>query len=125
MYPPPRSVAVLIATLLHRTGKKRARITGKTLRYISGRTTIRDAFKSEVRNWLDEFGVVMVSLEQRGGFALVARSALEGAPPVLARSHIVDEIRQLARDRIADEHRRTIEERLFEEIGIEPPVDEE
>jgi hypothetical protein len=110
MYPEPRQVALLLAVMITRAGKTRARISEKTIRVISSRTTLRDAFVGNVRVWLEEFGVQMVRLE-RGGFALIAIEALEGAPVILARNFIGNERRQLLSGDLD-------EDALYGELGI-------
>ncbi len=84
-YPTPDTVALRLAVLLKRTEKTRARVSEKTLRILSGRSTLRDSFVIDLRNALEDLSVVSVRLD-RGGFALIATSALEGAPPALAKN---------------------------------------
>ncbi len=88
-YPSPETVALRLAVLLKRTEKTRARVSDRTLRILSGRTTLRDAFVISIRSTLEEYGVVAVRLD-RGGFALIATSALEGAPPALVKNLMPD-----------------------------------
>jgi len=78
-------VALRLAVLLKRTSKARARVSEKTLRLLSGRSTLREAFLSTVRAHLEDLNVTFVRLD-RGGFALIATSALEGAPPALVKN---------------------------------------
>jgi hypothetical protein len=80
MYRDYDHVALILAALLKKSGKTRLRISDKTFRIASGRrTAIRRALVEGVEGWLADFGVLLVALE-RGGFALVSSSALEGAP---------------------------------------------
>lgn len=80
MYRSYDHVALILAALLRESGKSRLRISDKTFRKASGRpSTIRRALVEGVEGWLADFGVMLVELE-RGGYALVASSALEGAP---------------------------------------------
>ena len=117
MYPSSESVALLLALLLKRAEKTRARISDKTLRSVSGRVTIRDAFIADVRSWLEEVGVMMVRLE-RGGYALVAISALEGAPPILGKDHIGTERQELSKGTLKLSA-------IWEELGFLNDSDEE
>ena len=110
MYPDPRLVALLLAVMMSRAGKTRARISEKTIRVIASRTILRDAFIGSVRVWLEEFGVQMVRL-QRGGFALVSIDALEGAPVILARNFISKERYEMLRGDLD-------EKALCDELGI-------
>jgi hypothetical protein len=86
--------AVLIATLLNRANKKRARISERTLRVLSKRKTLRDAFKQELRDELDDLGIHLVQLN-RGGFAAIAISALEGAEAITAKQYMPDILEEL------------------------------
>lgn len=108
--PIPR-IALLLAVLLKRSGKTRGRLSEKTLRLLSGRTTLRERLIENVQGALDDLGVMMVRLE-RGGFALVAYSALEGAPPLTAS--------QLLKDR-----KGLSDEDLWEELEITSDESEE
>ena len=71
--------ALILAAYLKAFGKPRLRISGETFRKISGRSTVKSALISHVRDWLEDYGVTIFELS-RGGYALVAVSALEGAP---------------------------------------------
>ena len=103
--------ALLVATLLKRSGKRRARISEKTIRVLSKRKTLRDSFKELLRGELDDLGIHLVQLD-RGGFALIAISALEGAEPINAKEYLADELKTLKKgvhDDFFDELRKEIE----------------
>lgn len=100
-YPSIETVALRLAVLLKRTEKTRARVSEKTLRILSGRTTLRDSFVVSIRNALEDFGVVAVRLD-RGGFALIATSALEGAPPALVKN-LMPDFKKLSDDKLWSE----------------------
>jgi len=100
-YPSVETVALRLAVLLKRTEKTRARVSEKTLRILSGRTTLRDSFVVSIRNALEDFGVVSVRLD-RGGFALIATSALEGAPPALVKN-LMPDFKKLSDDKLWNE----------------------
>ncbi|WP_186116280.1 hypothetical protein [Burkholderia gladioli] len=100
-YPSIETVALRLAVLLKRTTKTRARVSEKTLRILSGRTTLRDSFVISVRNALEDFGVVSVRLD-RGGFALISTSALEGAPPALVKN-LMPDFKKLSDDKLWNE----------------------
>lgn len=95
-YPTPETVALRLAVLLKRSEKTRARVSEKTLRILAGRSTLRDSLVGSVRDALEDLGVVSVRLE-RGGYALVASSALEGAPIALAKK-LMPEFKKLSDD---------------------------
>lgn len=104
--------SLLVATLLKRSGKRRARISEKTIRVLSKRKTLRDSFKKLLRGELDDLGIHLVQLD-RGGFALIAISALEGAEPITAKEYLADELKSLKKGKRVDE---TFFEKLTEEI---------
>lgn len=95
-YPTPETVALRLAVLLKRSEKTRARVSEKTLRILAGRSTLRDSLVGSVRDALEDLGVVSVRLE-RGGYALVASSALEGAPIALSKN-LMPEFKKLSDD---------------------------
>lgn len=80
MYRSYDHIALILAALLKESGRTRLRISDKTFRMASGRpTAIRRALVEGVEGWLADYGVMMIELD-RGGYALIATSALEGAP---------------------------------------------
>ncbi len=95
-YREPETVAILIAAMLRRSGRTRGRISDKTLKLIAERKNLRGAFEAQLINWLNYYDVWLVPLD-RGGWALVAKSALEGAPPLTAANHLGDVLRALRR----------------------------
>ena len=103
MYPSPQLVALRLAILLKRTGKTRTRVSRKTFELLSGRETIRVALLTDVFKELDDLDVVAVELD-RGGFGLIAASALEGAPNATA-SRFMPEWRDLSEDDLWREFR--------------------
>lgn len=110
MYPSAKQVALLAAVMLKRSEKSRARVSEKTIKHLAGRTTLRSAFTADLRAWLEDFGVLLVQLD-RGGFALVAITALEGAPTVLSKNHVLEERKGLMSGNLD-------ENKLLEELGI-------
>ena len=104
--------ALLVALLLKRSGHKRARISENTVRVLSKRRTLRDAFKARLRSELDDFGIHLVDLE-RGGFGIIPVSALNGAPAITARKFLADELKKLKHgdeDRLFATLRNEVEE---------------
>jgi hypothetical protein len=100
--------AILVAVLLKRSEQRRARVSDKTIRRLSKRRTLRDAFKERLRAELDDVGIHLVELE-RGGFGVIPINALDGAPAITAKKYLPDEMRKL----------RTGDDRLFEKLKIE------
>lgn len=117
MYPSPKQAALLIALMLKRAEKTRARVSEKTVKLICERSMLRDAFLYDLRRWLEDFGVLLVRLE-RGGFTLVAVSALEGAPPIFAKD-------SLAKERKALKAGKLDEQAVLAELGLIGDSEEE
>ena len=88
-YPKADFVALNVAVLLKRSGKTRARISDKTIRLFSKRKKLHDVFRIDVRRALEDLGVMAIPLD-RGGYAVIAGSALEGAPPITAKQYMSD-----------------------------------
>jgi hypothetical protein len=86
--------AILVATLLKRSGQRRARISENTIRVLSKRKTLRDSFKERLRADLDDIGIHLVELG-RGGFGIIPINALDGAPAITAKKYMPDELRKL------------------------------
>lgn len=110
-----QETALLVATLLNRAKKKRARISEKTIRFLSQRKTLRDAFKQELRDELDDLGIHLVQLN-RGGFTAIAISALEGAEAIKAVHYMPDILEELKSGSV---------ERVFKKIRAEVEAGEE
>jgi hypothetical protein len=117
MYQTAQDVALLIALMLRRTGKPRGRISEVTIKTVSRRLRLRGAFLEELRGQLEDIGIMMVPLD-RGGFGLLALSALEGAPSILARDHIAAEVNDLRRGNID-------REAIWRELGFEDEAETE
>jgi hypothetical protein len=69
--------------MLLRSQKTRGWISERTLERIARRKNVRGAVESQLSGWLDYYGVCSVSLD-RGGWGLLAKSALEGAQTLTA-----------------------------------------
>src|ERR1700722_7636268 len=93
--------AILVALLLKPSGQKRARLSESTIRVLSKRKTLRDAFKERLRSELDDIGIHIVQLE-RGGFGVIPIRALNGAPAITAKRYLGDELKKLKKD--SDDH---------------------
>ena len=104
--------ALLVAALLKRSGQRRARVSESTIRLLSKRRTLRDAFKDRLRAELDDIGIHLVQLE-RGGFGIIPIDALDGAPAITAKKYLADELKKLKRgddDAFFRQLRREIDE---------------
>lgn len=93
---PAREAALLIALLLKRSEQRRARISEKTLKRISQRTRLRSAFVQDVADELADLEILLVELN-RGGYGILPASAMESAPAIHARDHILAEVRAARR----------------------------
>ncbi|TJV71052.1 MAG: hypothetical protein E5X76_17855 [Mesorhizobium sp.] len=103
MYRPNAStVALLIAVMMARFGKTRARISNVTLKKISRRSQFRNKFLSDLRLELEEWDYILVGLD-RGGFGILAISTLEGATPVTANKFIAKEIGDMKKGKLNEE----------------------
>ncbi|HQV03842.1 MULTISPECIES: hypothetical protein [unclassified Novosphingobium] len=104
-YRPYHSIALVLAVVLNRSSSTRIRISEKTFKRISGRSTLRDALITNVKALLEDYGAMMFRLD-RGGFAIVAISAFEGAPSATLRSTF-------------PEWNSTSDQAMAEELGLE------
>src|SRR5258708_3336893 len=107
--------AVLVATLLKRSERRRARVSDKTIRVLSRRRTLRDAFKERLRAELDDIGIHLVELE-RGGFGIIPINALDGAPAITAKKYMPEELKKL---------KKGDDEAFFERLRVEVNEDAE
>jgi hypothetical protein len=103
--------ALMIAVLLKRSEQRRARVSESTIRVLSRRRTLRDAFKERLRAELDDIGIHLVELE-RGGFGVIPINALDGAPAITAKKFMPDELKRLKKG--ADE---SLFDRLRREVN--------
>jgi hypothetical protein len=113
--------AVLVATLLKRSGHRRARISENTIRVLSKRRTLRDSFKERLRAELDDIGIHLVQLG-RGGFGIIPIDALDGAPAITAKKYMADELRKLKKgddDAFFEKLRNEVDEDTDESDGDE------
>jgi hypothetical protein len=94
MKPNAEQAAVLVASLLQRSQERRARISERTIRILSRRRTLRDAFKDRLRAELDDLGIHLVQLE-RGGFGVIPINALDGARAITAKKYMPEELKKL------------------------------
>ncbi|WP_089084080.1 hypothetical protein [Aquitalea magnusonii] len=109
--------AALLALMLHRSGKTRGRVSkGKFLK-VAGRKHIRGAFREQVRLCLDDLGIIMFETES-GGIAMVAASALDGAPVLMVAS-VADELHRVI-DGDAD-----VMTDIYEELGVNEGEEDE
>lgn len=83
--------ALLVALLLKRSEKNRARISRQTVLRLSKRSIIRTAFLNMLKNHLDDLGIILIELE-RGGYGIIPSTALEGAPAITAKRYMDDKV---------------------------------
>lgn len=111
--PSEETVALRLAVLLHRSGKARGRVSDSTYRILSERQTLRESFMTRVAQWLEEFGIIIVRIS-RGGHALIAISALEGAPPISVKEHFP-----------AAQRKNLTNDDLYSELGLNQEDEDE
>ncbi len=95
----PEETALLISLLFKRSGQKRGRLSGNTIRLLSKRQYLRVAFLHALQEQLDDFGFVLLELE-RGGFGIIPISALDGAPAITAKKYLAGDLTGLKRGKI-------------------------
>lgn len=111
--------ALLLALLLKRSGKSRARVSELTVKKLSGRTLLREIFLSSVKCELEELDVGMSRL-YRGGFSLISNASLENAPAIVAKTFLLETLRDLKSGQLFFSN---IEDEL--DINVPPAEDDE
>ncbi len=101
MYHTHEETAILIALLLKRFGKTRARVSRRIVKRVAGREQLRVRFLTMLEISLEDFGWRMFELES-GGFGFVAMRALEGAERVNAKDLFRLEERRAIDDKEVD-----------------------
>jgi pantoate kinase len=92
--------AVILAVMLKRNAQSRARISGKTIKFVAGRQSLRSAFFVELVDALGEYGWILFELPG-GGYGVVEARALEAAKTLTAkRSLSEDEMHSLRKGRL-------------------------
>jgi hypothetical protein len=89
--------AILVAILLRRSGLKRARLSEKTIRRLSGRRHLRRAFVDMLDAHLADLGILLTELE-RGGFGLMPSASLSGATAITAKKYLATDLEKLSRN---------------------------
>lgn len=74
------TAAILMAMFIE-WGKARMRISRRTLKLIGHRKRLKEGFEREIREWLEEFGLVLVELDEGKGYCIVKMTALSGVAP--------------------------------------------
>lgn len=99
-YHTPYETALLIARMLKRYGKTRARVSREAVRWFSRRQQLRHRFLSNLEACLDDLGWILIELDS-GGFGFVARRAIEGAGRVISkRLHDQEEIYEINDEKV-------------------------
>lgn len=99
----PEKTALLIAVMLRRSGEKRARMSEKTLRLVSGRKKLRTAFVYSVMEVLQrDIGICMTELDL-GGYGLMYVKSLEAAKTITAKKFLDGLHRQTLTEKQEDE----------------------
>ena len=110
-------VALLLALLMKRSGQRRARISEKTIKRLSGRSILRRVFRDLLSDHVETLGFKMFDLD-RGGYGVISSSALDGAPAVTAKAVLGDELRQLKSGQLTFADIRA-------ELGLEEDLDDD
>ena len=101
MYHSYQETATLIALLLKRFAKTRARVSRRIVKRIARREQLRVRFLTMLEVSLEDFGWKMFELES-GGFGFVAIRAIEGAERVSAKNLFSFEERDAIDDKEVD-----------------------
>ena len=99
--PSPSETALLIALMLKNSGRRRARLTSRTVKKLSGRDYLKASFVRHLQEELDNLGFVLPELAQ-GGFGLLPVGALEGAPRITAAIHMDEYLTQMKQGEVID-----------------------
>lgn len=119
----PEEVALILAIILFRSGQKRARISTKTIRFVSGRRYLRDAFMNLVIEALAQHDLGLVELET-GGYGLFQTKGLTASRNLTAVRYLSeDELDVLRHGGEIDVEE--LEEELQGEEQEEPGEDED
>ena len=112
--------AMLLATILNRSGHSRARVSVKTIRKLATRRHLRRAFAGELTDALAEYSWTLTEIDS-GGYAALRTKTLEAAKPVTAK-------RWLSDDEWKALERGTIKLSVFEKeatAGLQQPAAED
>ena len=74
------TAAILLAMFVE-WDKARMRISRRTLKLIGRRKQLKEGFEREIREWLEEYGLVLVELDDGKGYCIVKMTALSGVAP--------------------------------------------
>lgn len=73
--------AAILITMFIDWDKARMRISKRTLKLLGRRERLQEGFVRDVREWLDEYGLVLVELDEGKGYCVVKMTALSGVAP--------------------------------------------
>ena len=82
--------AVILSVMMTRANVTRARISDKTIKFVSGRKQLKASFRIALNDDISQFGFLIVELYS-GGQAIIKISALEAAKSFTAKSVLTDE----------------------------------
>lgn len=91
-----RETAILLAVILKRSERSRARVSVKTIKLLAIRQNLRSAFVVEVVAELAEFGWILFEIAS-GGFGAIQAKTLEAAKSVTAKRLLTDDERRALR----------------------------
>jgi hypothetical protein len=92
----PRQTALLLVTVLSRSGQTRARISAKTIKFLGWRNNLRHAFFNALA--IEMLDMDWALFEISSGYAAVKLDALQAAKPVTALRWLTPEERQSLRN---------------------------
>lgn len=88
-----QQAAILLAIILNRSGRSRARVSAKTIKFVGDRGHLRTAFLAQLTDILAEYSWTLSEIDS-GGYAAIRTKALEAAKPVTAKRYLTDDERR-------------------------------
>lgn len=99
MRPDPFDTAVMLVAMVRRVGGKRGdgtrwRISSKTIRALSQRAALRDAFMEDVEEELNNIGFTLIWLPD-GSYGLIKTASFDSWPLISMRDRLAKEMKAL------------------------------
>ena len=101
MRPDPFDTAVMLVAMVRRVGGKRGdgtrwRISSKTIRTLSQRAALRDAFMEDVEEELNNIGFTLIWLPD-GSYGLIKSASFDSWPLISMRDRLAKEMKAISK----------------------------
>lgn len=101
MRPDPYDTAVMLVAMVRRVGGKRGdgtrwRISSKTIRTVSQRAALRDAFMEDVEEELNNIGFTLIWLPD-GSYGLIKSASFDSWPLISMRDRLAKEMKAISK----------------------------